>query len=177
MGLGQANVCWRGQEITLNDTHGTPVATGIKIHNNLYKMNVKSCNGTRTDAPSKEDMQITFVATSQNMSWEMWHCHFSHLSYDSLQKLLQKNMVNEFEVSKGSTLSNCVTCVEVKMTVDSYKTVLKHYQKPGELTHIDMWGKYEVASINSHQYYIVFVDDTTRYTTINFLKRKDEASI
>ena len=69
-----------------------------------------------------------------------------------------------------------MTCVEAKMTVDPYKGIPKRHQDPGALTHIDVWGKYEVASINGHQYYIIFVDDNTRYTTINFLKRKDEAS-
>jgi hypothetical protein len=48
--------------------------------------------------------------------------------------------------------------------------------EPGELTHIDLWGKYETMSINGHQYYIVFVDDVARWTTVNFLKRKDEAA-
>ena len=88
-----------------------------------------------------------------------------------------KEYGNGFEVSKESTLSDCVTCVEAKMTVNSYETVLKCHWKLGELTHIDVWGKYEVASINGHQYYIVFTDNATRYTTINFLKRKDEVSI
>lgn len=63
-----------------------------------------------------------------------------------------------------------MTCVEAKMTVDPYKGIPKRHQDPGALTHIDVWGKYEVASINGHQYYIIFVDDNTRYMTINFLK-------
>lgn len=48
--------------------------------------------------------------------------------------------------------------------------------EPGDLTHIDLWGKYDVVSINGNQYYILFVDDNGRYTTINFLKKKDEAA-
>ena len=47
---------------------------------------------------------------------------------------------------------------------------------PGELTHIDLWGKYSIVSINRHQYYIVFVDDAGQYMTVDFLKGKDEAS-
>jgi len=38
-----------------------------------------------------------------------------------------------------------------------------------------VWGRYEIASINGHQYFILFVDDTTRYISVNFLKRKDDA--
>ena len=46
----------------------------------------------------------------------------------------------------------------------------------GELTHIDVWGKYAVRSINGNQYYILFVDDAKRYVTINFLKEKSHAA-
>ena len=46
---------------------------------------------------------------------------------------------------------------------------------PGKLTHIDLWGKYSVVSINGHQCYIVFVDDAGWYITINFLKGKNQA--
>jgi Integrase core domain len=43
---------------------------------------------------------------------------------------------------------------------------------PGELTHIDLWGKYDVASINGNHYFILLVDDSEWYITINFLKKK-----
>ena len=55
------------------------------------------------------------------------------------------------------------------------QTILDRKSKSGELTHIDLWGKYDIASINGHQYYILFVDDATKYVTFHFLKRKDEA--
>ncbi len=46
----------------------------------------------------------------------------------------------------------------------------------GELTHMDLWGKYDVSSINGHQYYLLLVDDATRYVTVYFLKGKHEAA-
>ena len=84
-----------GGKLTLKDTNGVPVATGIKIHNNLYKMSVT--NDT-TDTDNLE--ATTFAATGSKPSWETWHHHFGHISYDGLQKLLQKKLVEGFEVSK-----------------------------------------------------------------------------
>jgi hypothetical protein len=46
----------------------------------------------------------------------------------------------------------------------------------GELTHIDLWGKYDIASINGNHYFILLVDDSEWYITTNFLKRKIEAA-
>jgi hypothetical protein len=42
--------------------------------------------------------------------------------------------------------------------------------------HIDLWKKYDIASINGNQYYILFVDDARKFVTVHFLKKKDEAA-
>ena len=45
-----------------------------------------------------------------------------------------------------------------------------------ELTHIDVWGKFETVSIDRYQYFIGFVDDHGRYITMEGLKKKLEAA-
>jgi len=47
--------------------------------------------------------------------------------------------------------------------------------EPGELTHINMWGKYCISSINGNQYYIIFVDGCGRFTSLDFTKLKEQA--
>ena len=66
-------------------------------------------------------------------------------------------------------------CIQAKQSVKPFDGILDRKSKSGELTHIVLLGKYDIASINGHQYYILFVDDATRYVTVHFLKRKDEA--
>ena len=44
------------------------------------------------------------------------------------------------------------------------------------LTHMNLWGEYPVQSINRNQYYILMIDDKSRYTTIRFLKQKSQAT-
>jgi len=51
-----------------------------------------------------------------------------------------------------------------------------HDAELGELTHIDVWGKYSVSSINGFQYYLLMVDDASQYVTVEFLKSKDQAT-
>ncbi len=41
--------------------------------------------------------------------------------------------------------------------------------------HVDLWGKYNVASINVNRYYLLLVDNATCYVTVYFLKMKDQA--
>ena len=39
---------------------------------------------------------------------------------------------------------------------------------------MDLWGKYNVASIHGNQYYLLMIDDAARYITVEFLKTKDQ---
>jgi hypothetical protein len=42
--------------------------------------------------------------------------------------------------------------------------------------HINIWGKYNVISINGNQYYLLLINDATKYVTLKFLKAKSEAA-
>ena len=84
-------------------------------------------------------------------------------------------MVDGLSVDIEMAKPDCEICIQAKQSVKPFNGIPDRKTKPGELTHIDLWGKYDIASINGHQYYILFVDDATRYVTVHFLKRKDEA--
>jgi hypothetical protein len=53
---------------------------------------------------------------------------------------------------------------------------MNRYMWLGQLTHLDLWGKYDIASIHGNWYYLLLVDDTTRYVTVEFLKSKSKAA-
>jgi len=61
------------------------------------------------------------------------------------------------------------------MTVLPYGPTTKHHTKVGELMHVDLWGKYEKASIHGNYYYLLLVDDALHYVTVEFLKMKTQA--
>ena len=44
---------------------------------------------------------------------------------------------------------DCIACTKAKQTVEPFnKTSSNRRTKPSELTHIDIWGKYHIESIN-----------------------------
>jgi Integrase core domain len=68
------------------------------------------------------------------------------------------------------------SCTEAKQSRKPFDTRNNPTQKnKGELTHMDLWGKYDVTSIHGHRYYLLLVDDAMRYVTVFFLKGKNEA--
>ena len=50
------------------------------------------------------------------------------------------------------------------------------FTEPGELTHVDLWGKYDVESIHGNSYYLLLIDDASHFTTVEFLKTKNQAA-
>ena len=68
-------------------------------------------------------------------------------------------------------------CTEAKQHVEPFPKAVNQSTAPGELTHIDLWGKYIVKSINGNQYYLLFVDDAKCYITISFLKEKQHRQL
>ena len=87
----------------------------------------------------------------------------------------EKNLVDGFNVDTHSSMPDCVACTEAKQREEPHNKQAKRQTAPGELTHIDLWGKYNAASINGHQYSILFVDDATWHIITYFLRKKDEA--
>jgi len=74
-------------------------------------------------------------------------------------------------------IPDCTSCIKVKQSVKLYANQSENIcTNKGEIIHMDLWGKYNVMSINGHQYYLVLVDNAMRYVTIYFLKGKHEAA-
>ena len=173
---GGSYTCQNGV-LTLTSADNKKLAEGIKGANNLYKMQVKVRKMPQNNSSDAEPpIGQTFEVKDANQTWETWHKRYGHVSYSGLRRLYHDNMVDGFTVDLNSPMPNCVACTEAKQTVEPYG---KHHERdtePGELTHIDLWGKYEVTSINGHQYYIVLVDDASRFITVDFLKGKDQAA-
>jgi len=147
------------------------IARGDKLSNKLYKMSFKL-----VPKPPPNNYKFSFNTNTSALSWEIWHRQFSHVRYSGLQKLMDKSMVDGFHVDMRSLRSDCMACTKVKHSKKPFGLVEKRVTKLGELTHVDLWGKYEIASIHRSQYYLIMIDDALRYITVKFLKKKCHAS-
>ena len=126
--------------------------------------------------PKLQKAQYSFTTTETPKSWEVWHRCFGHISYRGLQQLLDGNLVEGFTVDMRSPRLDCTACTEAKQSEKPFSISTHCTTRLGELTHIDVWGKYDVTSIKGHQYFVLMVDDATCHITIEFLKTKDQAA-
>ena len=142
--------------LSLISNSGKCVAQGTKTENNLYKMR--------------------FTIRKPTASWETWHKRYGHIGYADLQKLLDNRLVEGFAVDIPTTKPACIACAEGKQSENTFSAFPNCKTTVGELTHIDLRGKYGVTSVNGHQYYISFIDEWTRYITVEFLQSKSQAT-
>src|SRR5216684_7281547 len=146
------------------------ITVGTKINQNLYKFSFES---TMKDNSSES----IYAMTNQSLqSWEIWHRCFGHVGYTGLKVLYDRNLVEGFDVDTLSKINDCTTCIQAKSSVQPFKGHHIPCAEKGEITHIDLWGKYDVTSIKGNQYYLLLIDDATRYVTLKFLKAKSDAA-
>ena len=48
---------------------------------------------------------------------------------------------------------------------------------PFDLIHCDIWGPYHLPAYYGHQFFLIIVDDCTRFTWVFLLKNKSDATI
>ena len=160
--------------LTLLTKFNLEVAKGKAIHNYLYHMDLAMHNPTFQHSPNNTMIFETFALTKPTKSWEVWHRRYGHISYSNLQKLYHLKLVNRFNVDTHTLKPDCIACMHAKQHEELNKMATKQVE-PGELTHIDLWGKYALRSLQGNQDYIVFVDNAGQWINIDFLTEKNQA--
>src|SRR5216683_586288 len=166
-----------GHNLALISKSGNIIANRMLTLNNLIKLcfwYTKDDIHINTSLPALTSV-ASLLVIQQLKSWNVWHHRFGHIGFSSLCKLSDKQLVTGFTVDCTSQFSDCAACTEAKQSVILFNKGREHNTEPGELTHVDVWGKYSVTSINGYQYYLLMVDNASRYVTVEFLKSKDQA--
>jgi len=133
----------------MNTKDGEPVIKGTQISNHLYKLNNFTIQQRGKLIPTSTTViPQTFNATDSSKSWEVWHRQFRHLGKSSIYTLYKKQLVTSLDIDLQSPKYDCETCTVANQTVKPFLTVLeKTPTKLGEVTHMDLWGKYSNPSM------------------------------
>jgi hypothetical protein len=150
-------------QLTLVTKDGKRVAKGQKVDNNLYKMDLRPKLPRKISSEIQTNSSQAYVVAKPAQSWEIWHRRLGHVGYSGIQQMVSKGLVEGLNIDMSSPKPDCRACTEAKQAEELFGKHSSGSTKPGELTHIDVWGKYSVTSINGNQYHILFVDDSGCY--------------
>ncbi|KAL5544306.1 hypothetical protein UlMin_008090 [Ulmus minor] len=141
-----------------------------KLENGLYRFPVLTSQ--KTHASNKSSFQSSVSAfTSILDKSALWHCRFGHANADIVQRIIQSCNIHD-SINKTYVCSSCQYAKSHRLP---FKLSFSRASKPLELIHTDLWGPASITSTNGARYFILFVDDHTRFTWFFPLQTKDHA--
>jgi GAG-pre-integrase domain/Integrase core domain len=150
------------------------------IDGNLYILQVsvlaeeQACIST---VSTSEEYGLAVGLTSLCASMETWHHQLGHTHYDSIQHMVNKDLVKGMEILPGSIEPSmvCKPCIEGK---HKCTPIPKETSTCAEMVlgHIfsDVWGPAPVATPSKQQYYVLFIDDKSRCISVSLIRNKSD---
>lgn len=118
----------------------------------------------------------TFVAALHSKvlqaSFELWHSRLGHVNFSIIELL---NKLGHLSVTSVlPTPRICSPCQLAKSKRLSFDLNEKRASTVLQLVHCDLWGHAPVRSFDGFLYYVIFVDDFSRFTWLYPLRAKSD---
>jgi hypothetical protein len=110
------------------------------------------------------------AATSSSPSLSLWHSRLGHASSSRVQQLVSRGLLGL--VSKDNF--DCVSCQLGKQPALPFQNSESMSTGIFDLIHSDVWGPSPINSLGGSRYFVVFVDDYSRYSWVFLMRSRDE---
>ncbi|CAI7744031.1 unnamed protein product, partial [Closterium sp. NIES-53] len=107
----------------------------------------------------------------------LWHHRLGHPSLPRLRGMASRTIVSCLPRSLPplplGPAFTCVPCVEGRQRAAPHSSEFPPTEAPLQTLHMDVWGSARVRGQGHERYFLLVVDDYSRYTTVFPLRRKD----
>ncbi|CAI7785486.1 unnamed protein product [Closterium sp. NIES-54] len=108
----------------------------------------------------------------------LWHHRLDHASLPRLRGLASRALVSGLPRSlpplPPGPAPTCVPCVEGRQRAAPHSSSFPPTEAPLQTLHMDVWGPARVRGQGHERYFLLVVDDYSRYTTVFPLRSKGE---
>ncbi|KAI3678432.1 hypothetical protein L6452_37724 [Arctium lappa] len=111
------------------------------------------------------------ASVSSTSSFDLWHARLGHLSLARIKSLASLGMLGKC-VSSDSI--SCLFCKLGKHHTLSFESNDFNSNYSFDLIHSDVWGPAPHSSMGGARYFVIFIDDHTRFTWIYLMKYRSE---
>ena len=109
---------------------------------------------------------------SELNSFTSWHAKLGHPNSNKVSKIIKDNALPLSTTAVSS--SSCESCKFSKMAKLSLSSFEHTSCTPFAIIYSDVWGPSPVLSNLGFHYFLIFVDDFTRYTWLFPLRNKSD---
>ena len=140
--------------------------SGKRIRQSIYYFDFKEEN--------EHPKLCLFSKINKGSSW-LWHKRLAHLNFKNLNKLASKGLVKGLPFISSKKDKICDACEMGKSKRSSHKSISESSITQNlKLLHMDLCGPISTESFSGKKYILVIVDDFSRYTWVEFLRKKSE---
>ncbi|CAI7892046.1 unnamed protein product [Closterium sp. NIES-54] len=108
----------------------------------------------------------------------LWHHHLGHPSLPRLRGMSSRTLVSGLPRSlpplPPGLAPTCVPCIEGRQRAAPHSSMFPPTEAPLQTLHMDVWGPARVRGQGHERYFLLVVDDYSRYTTFFPLRSKGE---
>ena len=105
---------------------------------------------------------VSALVVAISASIELWHSRLGHVSFPRIQTLVSKGLLG----SISSSPFNCMPC-KLALPFNNSESIAS---TTFDLIHSDIWGPFSVPTVGGLRYFVIFVNDFSRYTWIYLMK-------
>ncbi|CAI7905026.1 unnamed protein product [Closterium sp. NIES-53] len=117
------------------------------------------------------------VLSHQNLHWHHRLGHPSLPRFRSMHShLLVSGLPKSLPSLPHSPTPPCLACVEGRQRAAPHSSEFPPTTAPLQTLHMDVWGLAPVGGMDQKRYFLLVLDDYTRYTTVFPLRRKADVS-
>jgi hypothetical protein len=102
----------------------------------------------------------------------IWHSRLCHINFGCVSHIANLNLILKLYLIKGS---KCQVWVQSKQPRKPQRSAEARNLAPLDLIHSDLCEMNGILTKGGKQYFITFIDDSTRFCYMYLLKSKDEA--
>ena len=158
---------FQDNQVTLSK-NGKVVAAGTRSNQKLYRLDIVA-------SQFKNDTE-DFAALSQDDDIQLWHKRLGHVNFQTIKRMKSKDMIDGMQLNPSSSKQPiCEGCIMGKHhRLPFPKDGRTRATRVGELIHSDVCGPITPCSIGGSRYFVIFKDDYSCFSFIEFMKEKSE---
>ncbi|PKU81649.1 Retrovirus-related Pol polyprotein from transposon TNT 1-94 [Dendrobium catenatum] len=150
-------ICFDANGFTIKDMQDHRPLIHGHLRNGLYHLQ------------SASTVSIPALAATRNTS-NLWHDRLGH-PHNNIVSILAKSFS---DITPVSSLFVCKYCNMAKSHKLVFHNSITNSTAPFQLIHSDVWGPAPQASLDGFKYYVLFIDDYTRFCWIYPMHYKHE---
>ncbi|KAI3729858.1 hypothetical protein L6452_18529 [Arctium lappa] len=159
------DVMFKRQYCSLLKEDTTTELLRAKRRGDLYLMDFKSTN---------REEKLCLVSSKNEEAW-LWHNRFCHLNFHTLNKLVKLELVSGLPSIRFDKDHLCSACEMGKLKRAAHKAKSDiSCTRPLQMLHVDLCGPISVQSLGGKKYILVLIDEFSRYTWVEFVRKKSD---